>query len=90
MRVRRTFDEKFKKQVVESVLSGSVSQVELARKYAISPLLISRWKKEYKQGKFFENNMDITRFELRLHELERVVGELTIKKQDASSGNRLS
>ena len=26
MRARRTFDEKFKRQVVESVLSGSVSQ----------------------------------------------------------------
>ena len=47
MRARRTFDEKFKRQVIESVLSGSVSQVELSRKYTISPLLISRWKKEY-------------------------------------------
>jgi len=35
MRARRTFDEKFKRQVVESVLSGSISQVELACKYAI-------------------------------------------------------
>jgi len=81
MRVRRTFDEKFKRQVVESVLSGSFSQVELARKYTISPLLVSRWKKEYKKGKFFENNMDVTRFELKLHELERVVGELTMENR---------
>ena len=81
MRARRTFDEKFKRQVVESVLSGSVSQVELARKYTISPLLVSRWKKEYKQGKFFENNMDVTRFELKLHKLERVVGELTMENR---------
>ena len=58
-----------------------MSQVELARKYAISPLLISRWKKEYKQGKFFDNNTDTTRFELRLHELERVVGELTMENR---------
>jgi len=28
MRARRTFDEKFKRQVVESVLSGSISQVK--------------------------------------------------------------
>ena len=62
MRARRIFDEKFKRQVIESVLSGSVSQVELARKYTTSPLLISRWKKEHKKGRFFENNMDITRF----------------------------
>ena len=45
MRTRRAFDEKFKRKIVESVLSGSIRQVELARKYAISPLLISRWKK---------------------------------------------
>src|SRR4030066_1059218 len=81
MRARRTISEKFKRQVVESVLSGSVSQVELSRKYEVSPLLISRWKREYKQGKFFENNMDITRFELKLHELERVVGELTMENR---------
>lgn len=81
MRARRTFSEKFKRQVVESILSGSISQVELARKYEVSPLLISRWKREYKQGKFFENNMDITRFELKLHELERVVGELTMENR---------
>ena len=47
----------------------------------VSPLLISRWKKEYKSGKFFENNMDITKFELKLHELERVVGELTMENR---------
>ena len=81
MRARRTFDEKFKRQVVELVLSGSVSQVELSRKYEVSPLLISRWEKEYKSGKFFENNMDITRLKLRLHELERVVGELTMENR---------
>ena len=57
------------------------ARLKLSRKYAISPLLISRWKKEYKQGKFFENNMDVTRFELKLHELERVVGELTMENR---------
>ena len=67
--ISTVFDEKFKRQVIESLLSGSVSQGELGLKYTISPLLISRWKKEYKQGKFFENNMNITRFELKLHEL---------------------
>lgn len=51
--------------------------MELAREYTISPLLIPRWKKEYKSGKFFKNNMAIIRFELKLHELDRVVGELT-------------
>ncbi|MBU4293662.1 MAG: transposase [Actinobacteria bacterium] len=71
MRARRTFDEKFKRQVVESVLSGSVSQVELAREYTISPLIISRWKKEYKQGKFFENkSADYARLEIRVKELK--------------------
>jgi len=51
--------------------------VELAREYTISPLLFPRWKKEHKSDRFFKNNMAITRFGLKLHELDRVVGELT-------------
>jgi len=38
MRSRRAFDEKFKRPVKESVLSGSISQTALSRKYSISTL----------------------------------------------------
>jgi len=37
MRVRRSFSDDFKKQVVESIVSGSATQAELSREYKISP-----------------------------------------------------
>ena len=53
VRVRRNFENDFKKQVVESILSGSATQAELAREHKISPVMKSRWQKDYKKGKFF-------------------------------------
>ena len=42
--------------------------------------IISRWKKEYLEGKFFENNdPDYVRLEIRVKELERLVGKLTME-----------
>ncbi|HEY4695990.1 MAG TPA: transposase [Candidatus Hydromicrobium sp.] len=82
MRVRRTFTNDFKREVVELVVSGKVSQLEISRKYNISPVVISRWKSEYHQGKFFENsNPDTTRLEIKVRELERLVGELTVENR---------
>jgi len=45
--------------------------------------MISRWKKDYKKGKFFENDnsTDIARLELKVRELERLVGELTMENR---------
>ncbi len=39
MRVRRTFTNEFKREVVEAVTSGQVRQLEMSRKYGISPVL---------------------------------------------------
>jgi len=82
-RERRSFSNDFKKQVVESVVSGSATQAELAREYKISPVLINKWKKDYKAGKFFENvdSRDIAKLELRIRELERLLGRLTLENE---------
>ncbi len=83
MRVRRSFSDDFKKQVVESVVSGSATQAEIAREYKISPVIITRWKKDYKSGKFFENvdSHDLAKQELRIRELERLLGKLTLENE---------
>ena len=83
MRERRNFSDDFKKQVVESIVSGSATQAELAREYRISPVMINRWKKDYKAGKFFENvsSHDMARHELKIRELERLVGRLTLENE---------
>ena len=41
VRQRRSFENDFKKQVVESILSGSATQAEMAREHRISPVMIS-------------------------------------------------
>jgi transposase-like protein len=80
MRIRRTFSDEFKRQTTEAIVSGQISQLEVSRKYSISPVIVSRWKKEYYSGKFFENsNPDYAKLEIRVKELERLVGRLTLE-----------
>jgi len=83
MRVRRSFSNDFKKQVVESIVSGSATQAELSREYNVSPVIISRWKKDYRKGRFFENvdSQDMAKLELRVRELERLLGKLTLENE---------
>lgn len=50
VRVRRSFENEFKKQVAKSILSRSATQAELAREHRISPVIINWWKKDYKKG----------------------------------------
>jgi transposase-like protein len=83
VRQRKSYSNDFKKQVVESILSGSSTQAELAREHRVSPVMINRWKKDYKAGKFFENvtSTDMARLELRIRDLERLVGKLTLENE---------
>lgn len=83
VRERRSYSSEFKKQVVESILSGSATQAELAREHRISPVMINRWKKDYKAGKFFENvsSQDMAKLELKIRDLERLVGRLTLENE---------
>ena len=83
MRKRRSFSSEFKKEVVEAIVSGQATGAEISREYSISPVVISKWKKDYKEGKFFENvnSTDIARLELKVRELERLVGELTMENR---------
>jgi transposase len=82
-RERRKFSSDFKRQVVESIVSGSATQAELSREHRISPVILNRWKKDYKDGKFFENvtSQDMARLELRIRDLERLVGRLTLENE---------
>ena len=82
-RQRRSFSNDFKKQIVESVVSGTATQAEMAREYRISPVLINKWKKDYKTGKFFENvdSYDMAKQELRIRELERLLGKVTLENE---------
>ena len=92
MRIRRSFTDEFKAKIVETIASGAASQVELSRQYGISPVMIGRWKKEYISGKFFENknNVDIASIRIRMAELERIVGELTLENKMLKKAKELN
>jgi transposase len=80
MKPRRSFSSQFKREITEAIVSGKISQLEVSRKYNISPVIVSRWKKEYYTGKFFENtNPDYVRLSIKVKELERMVGRLTME-----------
>ena len=82
-RQRRNFENDFKRQIVESIVSGTSTQAEMAREYKISPVLINKWKKDYKTGKFFENvdSHNMAKQELRIRELERLLGKVTLENE---------
>lgn len=82
-RQRRNFGSDFKKQIVDSIVAGTATQAEMAREYKISPVLINRWKKDYRAGKFFENvdSHDMAKLELRVRELERLLGKITLENE---------
>ena len=44
MKKRRSFSKEFKREIVETVVSGSASAAELSREHHISPILISKFK----------------------------------------------
>lgn len=83
MKVRRSFNDEFKAKIVETIAADAASQAELSRQYGISPVMIGRWKKEYSSGKFFENknNFDIASLNIKISELERLVGELLLENK---------
>jgi len=82
MRIRRSFTQEFKREITEAIVSGKISQLEVSRKYNISPVIVSRWKRQYYAGKFFENiNPDYARLSIKVKELERMVGRLTMENE---------
>ena len=80
MATRRRFSNVFKRMVVEESLSGAATQAQLSRQYNISPQLIIRWRKDYTTGKLaHDNDPDLLVRDVRIRELERMVGKLTME-----------
>lgn len=54
---RRTFSPEFKAKVVLDALKERATLTELAQKYELQPMQISKWKKEFKDNmsQVFEN-----------------------------------
>ena len=79
---RRKYSKEFKMEMVEAVLSGK-SPLVIGKENNLNPNLISRWKKQYLEGRFHgnsENDIQIRKLKIKLCELEQMVGKLDLRK----------
>jgi len=78
---RRKYSKDFKIELVESVLKGR-SILELAKENDMYPGLITRWKRQYLDGKFHgtsASDTELRKLKLKICELEQMVGKLTME-----------
>jgi len=84
MKKRNYYSPEFKSKVVIEVLQEAATINEIAAKYGISPVVISRWKSEFleRAAEVFKKGPSEAEKELeqkneRVAQLERKVGQLT-------------
>jgi transposase len=77
---KRQFSRDFKLQVLREIEAGK-SIAQASREYQISPSLISKWQEQHRQyqGRAFSGNGNMYKYEARVAELERMVGQLTME-----------
>jgi len=78
---RRNHSKELKMEIVEAVLSGE-SPLVLGKEYDIAPNMISRWKRQYLEGKFHgtgHGDAELRKLKIKLCELEQMVGKLTME-----------
>jgi putative transposase len=78
---RRKFTAEFKAQVVLAILSGQKTAAEVCREYGLKPSVLSVWKATLLANapKLFENGSQTTQEQVRIAELERLAGRLTLE-----------
>ena len=81
MRARRSFSADFKAKVVLELISGEKGLAQASREYGIKDTVLSRWKQEFlaKAVQVFEQPKEVQEKEVRIAELERMVGKLTMQ-----------
>jgi transposase-like protein len=84
MKARNNYTPEFKAKVVLEILSEVETVNQIAAKYEISPVVISRWKKKFleRAAEVFKKGPSAAEKELgqskeHIAELERKVGQLT-------------
>jgi transposase-like protein len=77
----KTYTPKFKFQLVLEVLQGERSEVEIGRAYGVHHTTISRWKRHFLERgpEVFSGNEEVKRYQKRIAELERMIGQKEIE-----------
>ena len=81
MRARRNFKAEFKAKVVLELISGEKGLAEASREYGIKDTILSRWKQDFlaKAVQVFEQPKEVQEKEVKIADLERMVGKLTMQ-----------
>ena len=77
----RKFSIEFKKEMVEKMLSGEVNAVELCRQHNLTRSMLYLWKNQYDKGSLENTPRVIKSEQLKIQELERMVGRLTMDNE---------
>jgi transposase len=81
MPARRSFTAEYKAKVVLELISSAKSLAQASREYGIKDTVLSRWKQEFlaKAAQVFEQPKEVQEKEVKIAELERMVGRLTMQ-----------
>jgi transposase len=77
----KNYTPKFKFQLVLEVLQGGRSEVELGLTYGVHHTTISKWKRQSLDhgAEVFSSNEEVKRYEKRVADLERMIGQKEIE-----------
>lgn len=91
MSKRRKFTAEFKSQVVLQLLSGEKSMAELCREHQLTAQMIGNWKQQFLAAapQVFEKHGADSDEQVRIAELERMVGRLTMELEIAKKASSL-
>ena len=78
---RRRFTQDFKRSVIEQLLSETAGPAELSRRYNIASGQLYTWKKQYADGKLDPEPSKEAELEVRVRELERLLGKVTLENE---------
>lgn len=90
-RIRRSFAAEFKAQVVLELLAGAATPAELCRRHELKPQLLASWKAAVLERlpTLFQEDVQASRDQLRIAELEQLVGRQAYELEILKKASRL-
>ena len=77
---RRKFEVAFKRQLVEQIEAGALTSMQAARTHQISPSVIDRWRRQYREQKLVDRPSNRERqLETENEKLKAKIGELVMQ-----------
>jgi transposase len=91
MSKRRTFTPEFKAQVILEELTGVKDKAEICREHQLRPQVFARWKAELleRAPEIFATQPGRGDEQVRIAELERMVGQLTMELAVAKKASNI-